>query len=342
MTIAARKPFGWTASFVGFGPEYATPANIPGEPSALGFNSSGTALLEANSSVLYSWPWSSAGAGARYTNTRNPGGGIDTIAAPKNDNNYIAVSTRSANRLMLFPWSDATGLGTAYSNPGTLPSATTFSTIFHPTQQVIFCAFQALPGIRAYRYGSSGWVSAYTPPSPGTFGTTVSVHPNGDAVVVAGGATGAFVYPWTYAGGFGTAYAQPLTTVPGSIIGTAFSPDGQAIIFGTTTAPYIHAYAWDSSTGFGAKFADPPAGGIASAAYRLYFSPDGKALIAVTNNIGATIGLYKWSASGFGSTLYTNTANITGVSKIAFNPAGDTIAVGFGVSPFLRIYQWQS
>lgn len=350
MTIATRKPFGWTTSFTGFGTEFPAITNSAGVPVAVSFNSAGTAVLHTHSSNIYAYPWTSAGFGTRYVSTVGIGGTMRSIAAPKNDNNFIAVTTTISSRLWLFPWNDTTGLGTAYnssgSTPSPLPAAGVISVIFHPTQQVMFCAFQSSPGIRAYRYSSSGFGTSYVP-SSSTFGSTVSVHPNGDAVVVAGGSTGAFVHPWTYAGGFGAAYAQPTpTAVPGSITGTAFSPDGQAIIFGTTTAPYIHAYAWNSSTGFGAKFADPPTGGLTEAAGRLYFSPDGRSLIATPTAINGTIGFYKWSASGFGSTMYTNTPNIVHTASlgqtVAFNPAGNVIVIADSQANALRAWPWQS
>lgn len=339
MTIATRKPFGWTTSFTGFGTQYPAIPNQPGDPSSLCFSSSGGTLIASHRTSVYSWPWSAAGAGTRHTNVNNLSNTVYNIAVPKNDNNFVAIAGRQAGLyLTLHPFDDTNGVGTRYPQPGTNPTGLAQGVAFHPTQQVVFTCFQASPYTRAYRYSSSGFGMAYSPPSPVVnYALYVNVHPAGDAVLIDGN-----VYPWTYAAGFGTKYADPQTAIPGYVTMSLFSPDGTAVIFATTTAPYLHAYAWNSATGFGTKYPDPPTGGLAGSSNRIYFSPDGGAIIATSSSLTGTVGLYKWSTSGFGSTMYTNSANVIGVGKIAFNPASNVIAVGYSSLNQTKAFQWQS
>ena len=72
----------------------------------------------------------------------------------------------------------------------------------------------------------------------------------------------------------------------------------QFIAVAHLSSPYITAYPW-SSSGFGAKFADPttlPAG----TGYGVAFSPDGSA-ITVAHSTTPFITAYPWSSSGFGA-----------------------------------------
>ena len=73
----------------------------------------------------------------------------------------------------------------------------------------------------------------------------------------------------------------------------------QAIAAGSKLSPYVHAWAWDSSTGFGSKFSDPatlPSG----RSYGCKFSPDGK-YVGFANINSPYIFVYPWTNSGFGT-----------------------------------------
>ena len=62
-------------------------------------------------------------------------------------------------------------------------------------------------------------------------------------------------YPWS-ASGFGTKFANPSTLPPGTGVGVAFSPSGDAIAVAHNSSPNVTAYPW-SASGFGTKFANP-------------------------------------------------------------------------------------
>jgi len=120
--------------------------------------------------------------------------------------------------------------------------------------------------------------------------------------------------------------------------GTA-APFGNPIAVAHTTTPFISAYAWSSSTGFGPKFADPstlPTG----TGNEVAFSPSGNA-IAVAHATTPFVSAYPWSSTGFG-TKYTNPATLpTGQGNdVAFSPVGDAIAVAHTTTPFISAYPW--
>ena len=106
-----------------------------------------------------------------------------------------------------------------------------------------------------------------------------------------------------------------------------------------TTSPFISAYPWSSSTGFGAKFTDPATlppdtgNGVA-------FTPAGNA-VAVAHNTSPNVSVYPWSGSGFGA-KFANPATLPTNNGfgVAFSPAGDAIAVAHQTSPNITAYPW--
>jgi hypothetical protein len=136
--------------------------------------------------------------------------------------------------------------------------------------------------------------------------------------------------------GFGFQYSKPTGNLPGN--GVAFSLAGDAIVITHTGTPYIVAYNW-STSGYGAKFADP-ATLPAADGKSVKFSPDGTQ-IAVAHTTSPYITAYPWSVSGFGA-KYTDPATLpTGDGNgVAFSPAGNAIAVAHSTSPRITAYPW--
>jgi hypothetical protein len=120
----------------------------------------------------------------------------------------------------------------------------------------------------------------------------------------------------------------------------AFSPSGDVIAISSFNAPYLVAYSWSSSTGFGTKYANPaspPTGSVSGIA----FSPSNDAIAADFYNF--SFSAYQWNTStGFGARFTTTglaSGGYTG-SNVAFSPQGNQIA-GFGSSsPYIYVYPW--
>jgi len=129
----------------------------------------------------------------------------------------------------------------------------------------------------------------------------------------------------------------------------AFAPDGNTVAAytaGTSATPWIWAYPWNDSTGFGTKYANPaslPTNNTTSAVpLGVTFNPSGTA-IAMGGASSPFIHAYPWS-SGFG-TKYANPASVPNnpIISVKFNPAGDVLlASGFATNFIPGAWAWSS
>ena len=112
-----------------------------------------------------------------------------------------------------------------------------------------------------------------------------------------------------------------------------------------TQSPYVNAWSWSNSTGFGSKYANPstlPATGTGNGR-SLAFRVNNSAIAVGPNFSGASgIEAYLFSGAGFG-TKYSDPASQTGqVSSYGtnWNAAGDQIAIGVSAVPYVYAYPW--
>ena len=108
------------------------------------------------------------------------------------------------------------------------------------------------------------------------------------------------------------------------------------VAVGHNTSPFVTAYPWTASGGFGTKYANPvslPAGDVMAIAAH----PSGKA-IAIAHANSPFFTVYEFSAGGFGA-KYSSPAllPVTTGTDIAWSPDGSWLAV-FDVNGTLRIY----
>jgi hypothetical protein len=256
----------------------------------------------------------------------------------------MAVGAFGSPRIVVYPWS-ATGFGTKYSDPGTLPTGAGNGVSFTANGDAIAVAHTTTPFVTAYPWTSAGFGTKYTDPGtlPAGTGNGVAFTVNGDAIAIAHTTTPYIaVYPWNSSTGFGTKYTDPATLPTGTGNDVAFSPGGNAIAVAHDASPGITVYPWNSGTGFGTKYTDP-ATLPSTNGYGVAFNTAGDS-IAVTHSSSPYITVYPWnSGTGFG-TKYTNpVATPSGQGDgVAFSPSGNAIAVAHFGSPYVTAYPWSA
>ena len=161
------------------------------------------------------------------------------------------------------------GPGSAYSAPASTPNPISITNVaFSATDsQVALGTDDSLTNnIQAYRFTpGTGWGTKFTAPvlaNRPTGGVSgIVFRKDNDVLVISNGTASAAIiaYAWSTAG-FGTKFADPATLPAvgnsGSNRGKSrFTKDGNNLIIGSNSSPYIHAWAW--SAGFGTKYSDP-------------------------------------------------------------------------------------
>jgi sugar lactone lactonase YvrE len=171
-------------------------------------------------------------------------------------------------------------------------------------------------------------------------GATVDVAITSDTLVFGDGTTGTVaVYPNN------TLMAIKVTAtkwMANYLYQTGNANLAGAIAVAHATSPYVTAYPWNSTTGFGTKYANPsplPA----STSNGVAFNPAGIS-VAVAHSSSPYVTAYSWiTATGFG-TKYSNPATLpasTG-NGVAFTANGDAIAVAHSTSPYVTAYPWSN
>lgn len=256
----------------------------------------------------------------------------------------IVVGSQASPYILAYPWSDATGFGTKYSNPATLPTGVGRNVAFNNDKTAVAIAHSTSPYITSYAW-SSGFGTKYSNPATLPTGNSwgVNFSPNGDTIAVAAesGSPFVFAYPFNSSTGIGTKYANPATLPTDTLYSVFFRPAGDVIAVSQDSSPYLIAYPW--SAGFGTKYANPatlPTG--MSGARGGTFNQAGNAIGVVGHTTGSDfpINVYAWS-SGFG-TRYSNPSSKTlaNYKAITFAPDDLTIAAVHGDTPFTAFYAW--
>ena len=268
---------------------------------------------------------------------------LGKAAAPVSE--VFAVAHPNTPRIRAWTWTDATGFGTQYASPETLPPDEAKGIAFHPAGDAVAVTSRGSPTISAYPWSASGFGVRYAnpvslPSSGSADSSQVRFSPDG-TVIMFPIKVSPYINAWAWSSttGFGTKYADPaVLPTAASGAGMGFTPSGDAIAFGAYSAPFVHAYRWSSATGFGTKYANPSTN-LFSPPESLAFAPTGDYIFLGTTTAGYRLLITRWSsATGFGSDLTSGTEPVTG--GIVFNPVGDTVALGLGGQPGINIHPW--
>lgn len=250
----------------------------------------------------------------------------------------VAVSS-SSPYVKAWEWSDATGFGTAFSDPATLPTAGTMRDVdFSPTSDAVVFGSTTLNTLQAYTW-NNGFGTKYTDGTASNYTSSLRFSPTGGAVAFVY-SSGVRVYPWTKASGFGTLYSAPATPPTGRGNGVTFNPAGSVIAVGHDTSPYISTYPWTDASGFGTKYSNPGTS-VGSSGESVCFNPAGN-VIVIGSTSSVYVHAYAWSG-GFGS-KYSSPASNPGSNgyAVAFSRAGTTLAVGTLSTPYIHAYPWSA
>lgn len=253
----------WALSSAGYGAKFANPATLPsGIGNAVAWHPEMTAIAVAHATTPFvtAYPWSAAGFGVQYANpgTLPASNGNAVKFSPAGD--VIFVGNGASPFILAYAWNSTTGFGTKYSDPATLPGSTVTDVALNPAGDAVAVSFSSFgPYIHVYPWNSStGFGSKFANPAtlPASSANAVAFNPAGTSIAIAH-QTSPFVsvYPWSVSG-FGTKYGNAGgSPIASTGRGVTFSAD--AIFTSEDTTPFIRAWRWDATTGFGTAYNSP-------------------------------------------------------------------------------------
>ena len=212
------RAYPWSNS-TGFGTGYPNPSPLPVSSATspynnLGGTSTAVAVTSASQPRVNVYAWSVSGFGTRYTDTTIAVIGTQVRAVHLNDQ-YVSIGNGSSPFTHVYPWSDSTGFGTKYANPGTLVTGGVYSAEMTISKTAVGFASQGSPGGRVYNWSSLGFGTS-TASTSGTNTYAFAFAKEEDAVFF-GGVTAPYLYayPFTIAG-IGSVFTSP--TTPGGTV----------------------------------------------------------------------------------------------------------------------------
>ena len=123
----------------------------------------------------------------------------------------------------------------------------------------------------------------------------------------------------------------------------AYLNPAKTVLFGLSSAtPYIHAWAWDNTTGIGTKYSDPatPPAGAPFIAPGIFFNDAGTRVMC-SDTTPAVMSAYVWDdTTGFGSKFTSPSISSGSIRGIAFNQAKNIFVVNIQNSPRQLTLLW--
>lgn len=173
------------------------------------------------------------------------------------------------------------------------------------------------------------------------FGVTASSRIGFQEIAMVGGGTPTWVSVFPIGDNIVEApYPDPVSppAASGFAYGVDFSPQGDALVVGFDSSPYLAAYSWRK--GFSFKFSNPSTIPT-SPSFFVRFSNSGN-VVASGHSSSPFVYVYSWSKSGFGSKFSDPTLLSADYSGgVDFSPNDDFIAVADGIRR-VNVYNWSA
>lgn len=251
----------------GFGTKYTNPATLP-TASAISTTWSGNGndvfYSTQDATRIFAYPFSS-GYGTKYANPATLPTSTGFGLSYNTVQNAIAIGTGASPFIQAYPWTSGTGFGTKYANPSPAQAAAGNRGVNFSPDGAYLATNYANSAAPSYFGNVYPWSSGFGTPYVQVLGRingegSVAFNPTSDALIYAGnGSPTLDGYPWS-ALGFGTKYSNPASAPSGTVSygqDIAFSKSGAAFAIGVNATPFVEAYPFNKTTGYGTKYSNP-------------------------------------------------------------------------------------
>lgn len=266
----------------------------------------------------------------------------------------MAIAGRETPWITAYPFSLGAGFGTRYADPAPLPplggSANARGVGFTDTGDAVALAHDSYGNISGTVWAwnsTTGFGTKFANPGSSIMDDTRDVEFSraSNAVVFGGNLNPRITaYAWSPSG-FGSKYVDPASgsRPPAAVTRVKFASDDSVVAASHLTSPYIAAYPWSSSTGFGSKYASP-ASLPPDDGNDVTFSQAVDAVALMTQRYFTSSVIYQWSPAGFGTQYATpggSWVSNTG-EGVDFAAKDSAIGIAQSNSPYVVGYPWDS
>lgn len=209
------------------------------------------------------------------------------------------------------------------------------------TLNSIAMSSQSSPGIQAYRFDDKGWGAEYTRQSNVTaaqYAAAISAN-----VIVTGGDSSPYIHAWAWdvLSGFGTKFSNPSSAVsPGAtgLRGAYINAASTVVFAAIVPSPYVAAYTFSASSGFGTKWSNPAT--IPTAySYAIAVNPAGT-YVAFGNGGSPYLFVYPYTTS-FGTKVADPSSAVTaGATKVSWANESVMHMSLDASTPWVNSYAW--
>jgi hypothetical protein len=302
------------------------------------------AAVGSTSPYVTAYGWGDGvGFGSKFTNPSTAAGTSSTGVSINPSNSAIIVGSGGSPTVNAYAWSN--GFGSKYTIPATVPTSSgscSFNTA--GTVAAFLYNVTSFPVIAYAWSDGSGFGTKYANPATTTSGSQRNLQFNSTSTLVttscgsSGGPWEPNVYIWSDVSGFGSKFTSPFTTNASFTGGSRFNSDSSAIVFVTSTTPFIHAYAF-SGSGYGTKFSDPAT--LSANGSDIVFNSTSTAIVT-SNAAPPGTNAWAWSSSGFGTKYSAPSTTIGSTTAVKFNTANNSLVFSQGSTPWLGAYAWSN
>jgi hypothetical protein len=225
---------------------------------------SGSWTSKSPSTIFVSmYPWTNTGWGAKFAEPAVLPASTPRSMASTPSGKSIAVGWSGASSappyVSVYAWSGS-GFGAKFSDPATSLDGGNGLT-FNPDSSILVVSMSTtFPRISAYNWNdTTGWgtrLSAVGFSTPG-LAYNGKFSADGNSLIIPH-ATSPYItaFPWSISGP-GTRFSNPSTLPSNTCTSVSLNASQNKVAVSQSTSPFMHEYAYSSSTGWGAKSSNP-------------------------------------------------------------------------------------
>lgn len=241
--------------------------------------------------------------------------------------------------------------GTAWTDPGTIPTGAAKCIAMHPTGNYVIVGHTTTPFMSAYPLTGQAYGTKITNPVtlPAAQVNSVEWAPTGDFLAV-GSQTTPFIQVWPFSDAAGTGSFGAIVANPGSLPaggpaaglgkGIAWRPQADYIAMGMSTTPFLYVVPFNRATSTFGTALTVSGASIPAAINSVRWSPDGQYLICVGSTTGQTAFVIDFSSFTIGASVAFDGTAPSGIqcNDVSVSPNGQYMFIGQNASTWFQVF----